>query len=522
MTMRTVYVLGAIALVLGGFLIFDLRTPGEGARRAERARLLPGFDRRAVQRITVARAGQPPFSLTRQPQGQDPAWRVDPGARRGDPGAVEDLLTTIDFAETERLADIPPAAAGLEPPAVVITLDGQTLQLGRADASGRGLFVRAGGEIRVGPARLRELTERGESAFRDRRLVPATLETVKALAWTDLAGRAVALSKTTAGRWETSAHVPAANDRVEEALRRLLAVRVDRFVAFPAETSGARFQVTTGAGSVSVASTPAPCGDGAVTVARRAFEETDGACLPSDTFAALWPALSAAAAPDLRLLSQSPESVTRIELVDGARRLVLEKQRGWRFITPSVSYQPDPAVIAELLATLHRTQRSASSPGAKARQLLIAGRYPESVEVSAPPDAYALLDPDPLRFRDRAVLSFAHFDVRRLRRTIPGQQPVEATTTDGDLWQPQTIDRANATRVATTLGNLHAAAFTSKPQVGKPQVKLELDVQAPGDPKPRRHTLALFASCIAQLDEELTFTLASSPCEDLRIPLTSP
>ena len=87
---------------------------------------------------------------------------------------------------------------------------------------------------------------------------------------------------------------------------------------------------------------------------------------------------------------------------------------------------------------------------------------PESVEVSAPPEAYALLDPDPSRFRDRAVLSFAHFDVRRLRRTIPGDPPSRPRTTDGDLWQPQNIDRANATRIATALGDLRAIAFTTK------------------------------------------------------------
>jgi len=264
------------------------------------------------------------------------------------------------------------------------------------------------------------------------------------------------------------------------------------------------------------------CGEGAVAVARKAFDEADGACLPADSLAVLWPALAAAADPDLRLLSQPPEGVTRIELVDGARQLVLEKQRGWRFVTPSVAYQADPAVIADFLAALHRTQRSASGPGAKTRQLRIAGRLPESVEVSAPPEAYALLEPDPLRFRDRAVLSFAHFDVRRLRRTLPGQPPVEATTTDGDLWQPQTIDRANATRIATALGDLHATAFTTRPPVGKAQVTLELNIQAPGDPKPIPHTLVLFAGCFAQLDHELTFTIASSPCDDLRLALTSP
>jgi hypothetical protein len=522
MTMRTVYALGAVALLLGGFLIFDLRTPGPGERRAESARLLPGFDRRAVQRITITRAGQAPFSLTRQPQGRDPAWRVEPGARRADTGAVEDLLTTIDFAEAERLADVAPAAAGLEPPAVVVTLDDRTLQLGRADASGRGVFVRAGAEIRVGPARLRDLTDRGESAFRDRRLVPATVEAVKALAWTDPAGRAVALAKTTAGRWETSTQVPAATDRVEEALRRLLALRVERFVAVPAVGPGARFEVVTGTGTVSATLAETGCGEGAVAVARKAFDETDGACLPADTLAPLWPALAAAAEPERRLLSQPPEGVTRVELVDGARRLVLEKQRGWRFVTPSVSYQADPAVIADFLAALHRTQRSESGPGAKPRQLRIAGRMPEALEVSSPPEAYALLDPDPLRFRDRAVLSFAHFDVRRLRRTIPGQPPVEATTTDGDLWQPQNIDRANATRIASALGDLHATAFTTKAPPGKAQVTLELEAQAPGDAKPTRHTLALFAGCFAQLDHELTFTIASSPCDELRLALASP
>ena len=315
--------------------------------------------------------------------------------------------------------------------------------------------------------------------------------------------------------------MPAANDRVEEALRRLLAVRVDRFVVFPAEARGARVQVVTGTGTVSVTLAGMSCGEGAVAVARKAFAESDGACLPADTFAALWPALAAAADPDLRLLSQPPEGVTRIELVDGARRLVLEKQRGWRFVTPAVAYQPDPAVIADFLASLHRTQRSASDAGAKARQLRVAGRLPNRSRSRSPEKLTRCSSPDPLRFRDRpcsrSPISTSAASGARSPASPPSR-PLRPTATYGS----RKTSTAPTPPASPPPSAISARSLSPRSRPPEAQVTLAVDIQPPGDPKPTRHTLAVFAGCFAQLDDNLTFTIASAPCDELRLPLTSP
>ncbi len=537
MTMRTVAWLGALALLLVGFLVYDLTRPTTDQRRAEAARLVPGFDCRAVQRITITRAGQPPFTLLRQPPGQDPAWRVDPGNKRADDAAVEDLLTTLDFAEAERTADVTPEAAGLAPPAVIVALDAHTLRLGRADATGRGVFLEVTDVpgIRVAPARLRELADRDQTAFRDRRLFPLALETITALSWTDPASEKHALGREQ-GRWvemvqdtrDTFHTLVLANERVEEALRRLLALRVDHYGGQPdAGMRDPQIRLVSPSGAIEVQKSLGDCPQGGLSVTRTASDGKEGACLPAAALGDLWPALVAAAKPDQRLLSQPPEGVTRIALEDRTSRLVMERQKGgWKFVTPGRSYAADPTVIADWLAKLHRTELPHDAADEPSRKLHVAGRFDESAAIrqyALGPDAkgaYALLEPDPLRFRDRTALSFAHFDVRRLRRTAPGAPPVEATTTDGDLWKPQTIDRANAARIVSALGDLKATAFQTKPPAGTPQVSLEVDVQAPGDPKPIPHTLTLHPNCTASLDKDVSFTVAAQTCDDLKLPLT--
>ena len=118
--------LATLVVLLGAFWLFGDRDRGEGAGAGAHARLIDSsaFDRSAVQRITIARAGVPPFSLDRQAPGQEPAWRESPGDLAADAPAVEDLLSALDLAETTRTADVSPAAAGLAPPRVTIALGG--------------------------------------------------------------------------------------------------------------------------------------------------------------------------------------------------------------------------------------------------------------------------------------------------------------------------------------------------------------------------------------------------------------
>ena len=82
--MRKVAGLAAVAAVLAGYLLFGDRPPGAGEGGSVRhARLVDAFDRAAVRRITISRAGAAPFSLVRQPPGKEPAWRESPGGEAG-------------------------------------------------------------------------------------------------------------------------------------------------------------------------------------------------------------------------------------------------------------------------------------------------------------------------------------------------------------------------------------------------------------------------------------------------------
>jgi hypothetical protein len=142
---------------------------------------------------------------------------------------------------------------------------------------------------------------------------------------------------------------------------------------------------------------------------------------------------------------------------------------------------------------------------------------------------YALVDPDPLRFRDRLVLDFAHFDARELRRSAGGQS-VELTSADGENWRVvappgAAADRTNAARVVGALGNLRAEAFVpAEKATGAPELSLAIAVQPPGEPAPIRHTLELYKrkeapGCTGRLDRDVAFTLAPAVCDELRLGL---
>ncbi|HEY6476843.1 MAG TPA: hypothetical protein VI456_09705, partial [Polyangia bacterium] len=147
----------------------------------------------------------------------------------------------------------------------------------------------------------------------------------------------------------------------------------------------------------------------------------------------------------------------------------------------------------------------------------------------APGDpGYAFVDPDPLRFRDRAVLDFAHFDARDLKRSAAGHS-VEIASRDGDDWRAvnppgAAIDRTEAARVVGALGNLHAESFLVKPPTGAPELTLAIEVQAPGETAPARHRLDLYKTkeapgCTGRLARDVAFTLAAATCGELRLAL---
>jgi hypothetical protein len=469
---------------------------------------LPPFDRKSVRLITIKRRRGPTFSMRHAPSPKAPApapaWRIEIADEPpADDGAIEDLLAAADLAESDRTADVSPDAAGLRPPEVTIEIETAaavlSAQLGRPDATGQGVYARAGadGPVRVVGRRLLDLADRDAAAFRDRRLIAVDPAALTQIHWTGERGEG-GLSAVGV-RWRNGAGEWAANDRVAEALRRLLAVRIVTFEPGPAGAAGTR-RLMLSAGPTEI---DLHVGSGGEVV-----RNGERLRVSPDALESAWGALAAAAAPDDRLVTQPPDAIAGVELSDGHARVVLQRVRGeWTFAAPKVPYAADTRVVDEWLARLGAV-RGAKSGGPRARHLVVDGRYRESADVSAPPDACALLAPDPLRFRERVALSFAGFDVRRVSRAVGADESFTAATDDGGAsWTSagRVADPAQLARAVAALSDLRAEEFIAAPSRGNAAVRWVVEVQAPGETRPARHLIEIYAradGCLAQIDRD--------------------
>jgi hypothetical protein len=524
--------LAIIAAALAVSIALDARHGGEGGdRAAARERLLPPFDRKTVRSITIHRSGGS-FSLRHAPSPAAPppapGWQLEQrgiaGAPPGDDAAIDDLLAALDLAESDRSADLSPAQAGLQPALTAIDLETATgtlvLQIGRADATGQGVYARAGvdGPIRVIGRRVLDLVDRGPEAFRDRRLFAVDADAITSVAWRgeDNAGDLTAV----AGRWQNGRKEWVATERVFESLRRLLALRIESFPAgSPAMPESAR-SLALAAGATRIALTAGPNGE-----LTRGNERVR---VPADAFESAWRSLAAATVRDDRLVSQAADTVTRIDLHDDHGRVVLQRVGGaWTFVVPKVPYAADTRVVDDWLARLATVNGATRSDGANVRHLIVEGRFRQQVDVSSPAEAYALLAPDPLRFRERAVLSFARFDLRRLQRTVAARAQ-SVTADDGGNWRAPSgapVDAANVALVAGALSDLRAEEFVAAPPRGEPTARVEVDIKPPGAPAPLHHVLDVWAEkthgddCVARLDADATFKPDGATCAALRLDL---
>jgi hypothetical protein len=523
--------LAVIAAALGALLLVDARRGPSGGREhaGARERLLPPFDRKAVHRITIRRQNAAPYVMVRAPSpnapAPAPAWRIETdGLPAADNVAIDDLLAAADLAESDRIANVSAEAAGLQPPAVQIDLEAAAVvsaSLGRPDATGQGIYARAGaaGPIRVIGRHLLELADREPAAFRDRRLFPVDPTTVTSIAWVDASGAGQLRSLD--GRWQNGDKEWVDEGRVVEALRRLFALRIDRFGVPPRGHAGSARTLTMTAGTTRIA-LELETGAGAGEITRG----SEHLHVPADALAAATRALAAAAARDPRLVSMAPDTVTRIDLFDDRGRVGLRRVDGaWTFTTPKVAYAADTRAVDEWLARLGAVRTATRADGPHPRHLIVEGAFRQAVDVSAPPDVYALLAPDPLRFRERTLLSFARFDVRRLQRQA-GKTIESLTTEDGTVWRAPAgadVDAANAARVAGVLSDLRAEEFVAAPPAGEPQTRLEIDVQPPGEAHAARHVVSVWTSnddaCVVRLDADATFKPERAACDALRLDL---
>ena len=121
-----------------------------------------------------------------------PGWHIElDGNPAADDAAIDDLLAALDLAESDRVADAAPAAAGIEP---ACGAGRHRDPDRRARAAARSRRTRRGrastrarardGPIRVIGRRVLELVgSRADAAFRDRRLFPVDAAAVTSIAW---------------------------------------------------------------------------------------------------------------------------------------------------------------------------------------------------------------------------------------------------------------------------------------------------------------------------------------------------
>ena len=530
MRTRTLVVLAIVAAALGAVLVIDARVRRHGADdRAARARVLPPFDRKTVLKISIRRQRGESFELVRAASPTAPApaptWRVETAWQpAADDAAIDDLLAALDLAESERSVEISPATAGVQPPVAEIALqttpqakEAIALQLGRPEATGQGVYARAGtaGPIRVVSRRLLELVNRDPAAFRDRRLIPIDPTTVTAIEWHLLVSRREL--RAVDGRWQNGSKEWVDEGRVFELLRRLFALRIDRFDVDHTRTVAIPEELTVVAGATRIALV-VEAGDAAGEVTRGG----ERLYVPPDAIAAALQALTAAQARDTRLIAMAPDAVTRVDLFDDHGRVGLQRVNGaWAFWTPTVDYPADSGAVDAWLARLGKINVPTRAAGPATRHLILEGRFRQTVDVSSPPDVFAQLAPDPLRFRERVLLSFARFDVRRLQRTA-GKHVEQLTSDDGTTWRTASgaeVDPTNTARVTGALADLRAEQFVAAAPAGEPAVRLEIDVQAPGEAKPTRHMLQIWPTCVARFDADTTFTMERARCDALRLDL---
>ncbi|MFL5304603.1 MAG: DUF4340 domain-containing protein [Polyangia bacterium] len=504
--MRALGVLGAIAALLAAYLLFFDHDPRNRAP-VTGGRLVPAFDRPAVWRVTIGRAGDVPFELVR---GDDEDWRIAPGEHRANRDAVDDLLNAIDQGESERTSDIGPYSAGLRPPRITISLYGEhgssELRLGNVDATGRGVFFQRGpaDAVLVAPRRILQLADRPLDAWRDRRLVPFSPERVNHVAWRRSPDDRQHDWTRAGDRWLDRAGERLAADRIAAVLRRIAELRSAGAAADAGDvgrSAASGWIALRGPGGAEVQLTPA--------------------LLPASTLEALWPALAAADVPDRRLLPLAVEQVRRVSIQDGDRRLVLRRDgvgQPWRFQPPDDQTEVDQAAVAEWLARLVTT--NVSAPATSGRRIIVGDGPYEAVTVGPEDPAYALLEPDPLRFRSRKVLDFAHFDVRELKR-VGGGVTFDLHSTDGETWtSPQAqraVDRVTVDRLLAALGNLRAERFLASALRVSPRIVLDVAVQPPGASVPVWHRVELWDDCVGRADEKLAFQIARAPCNELRL-----
>jgi hypothetical protein len=489
-------VLSALALGLGGYIAWiERKAPSTSELRDKDKRVVRDLDRQAIRAIRLERDAE---TVVLKKDGE--TWRIEkPVAFPADSGAVESLLSAVEFLDLQRRIDGgKPAEYGLDKPRARIEIEGGApvrLRVGADDATGRSVYVSAeSGPVWVVERNFLDALQKPIADLRDRHVIRADRTALKTIT---LAKDGVRTTLERSGEdWVLvgDGKVMAAADRVSAILARIEGTQATRVVAEgladlakygldPAARS-----VEIDAGGVETLLVGNACGESSGEVyAARKGKASAIFCVKDDD-ADGWFA-DPALLRETRLVPFSADDVERATIEAGGRKLALARKDGkWKMVDPAQSADGD--VVTKWLADLAAFRATENVAFDAARQGLVRparvtleaggrtlalafgktgsgatfvrrGEEPSTMKVHA--EVAGLLDPSPLAFRKRRVLDFSRYDVKRLIARSGGLEE-DARKLDAGGWRldrPAKLpgDDAVIDEVSGALSELRAERF---------------------------------------------------------------
>jgi len=514
-------VLLGLAAALGAYIfVVESRRPSTSELRDRGKRIASAFERAAVTTIRLER-GAEKILLKKDAE----KWRVEePKKFLADSGAVESVLSAVEFLEFLRRIEADPSEYGLDQPRARIALEGGPglrLRVGSDDPTGRSVYVgrEEGGPVYVAERNFLETLQRPLSEFRDKRVLPldrAKLETLTLLR----DGRRTELERDQ-GTWMMAGPVRtlANAEHVASLLDKLADLKATRIVADGVKglkeygLEGSPRSIAVKAGATETLLLGGSCGEheGEIYAARMG---ATGAilCLAEEAAAGLLP--TEEWLREARILPLSSDDARRVVIEAAQRKLVLERKGEEWSVTEPASQPADDEVVRKWIDDLGAFRATTFVPvdeaaqglgkparvtvsgdehgftlsfGATAGPTRFVRRNDEQVTMKVHAEVSRSLAPDPLAFRKRRLLDFSRYDVKRIVTRGAGEE--EATKDESGAWRlskPAALpgDSTVIDRVAGALAELAAEKFvaekaTAAHGLGSPSRELAVTVEPP-------------------------------------------
>jgi hypothetical protein len=468
---RALWALGALALVVGALVWWDLTRPA-----GDPDRLVPGLDRARLSTITIVRDG-----ATVKLQRDGAAWKLD--GIRADGDAVDQLLGALEFEKVERRVQRDDALmkqAGLASPRLTVEVGRTRLAIGGDAPGGRASYVGRGREILVVDHRLRDVADLPPSKWRLVRPLLSDTGAIQSLAVGDVKIERAGDGWTVDGK-------PAAPRAVDQLLD-----AVDRARGELRSPSKKEAGVAIAVNGVVEARVAGRCDRGP------ALARSDGAMLCFDD-AALAPLFQPAAKLiEPRLFPLTVDAITDVDLRGGEKRLALHRESAmWRIVAPLDAAGPadDASVRAWLDELVALTDEG--------------GPQKLTVRGAGGSFSHAVRDQpiDPLRFHDRRLIDLRADELERLTvdgYTLQRQRHGGAADTF-EIDPPVPVDDEDVRALFDAFAQLRAQSFDRE------QRPATRTISGAG------RTLHLH-DCAGELGG-LSFTLDEPTCHALSLPL---